>query len=200
MELNGESVPPWDFRVPGVTSISVDPHKFGWSTKPCSCILYRDFETYKYQLTEISDWSGGIHLTPNIQGSRAGGAVASIWAVMNFLGEEGFLRHTKTMMRATMDLARGINQIEGLKLTVWPETNNVCFEAENAEAIDIMAVAEGMESLGWYAMSRNQRPPSIVLKVQPVHEAVVQKYLEDLRKVARQVENEGTKTKKKAAY
>ena len=196
----GHKLPDFDFRVPGVTSISVDPHKFGWSTKPCSCILYRDFETYKHQPIEISDWAGGIHMTPTIQGSRAGGAVASMWAVMNFLGEEGFIKRVEKMMRVTMELARGINQIAGLRMTTEPETNNCCFMAENAETIDIMAVAEGLEERGWYGMSRNQIPPSIVLKVQPVHEAVVQTFLDDLKELTRRVENEGAKMKEEITY
>ena len=88
----------------------------------------------------------------------------------------------------------------GLKMTTEPETNNCCFMAENAETIDIMAVAEGLEGRGWYGMSRNQIPPSIVLKVQPVHEAVVQMFLDDLKELTRRVENEGAKMKEKITY
>ena len=103
------------------------------------------------------------------------------------------------MMKTTRELIRGINQIPGLIVRIEPDTCVFCFEAES-DSIDIYAVAEGLEDLGWYGISRNQVPPSLVLKVNPVHESVAGKFLDDLRSVAGRVETKGTKMKEEATY
>ena len=195
----GYKIPDFDFRVPGVTSISVDPHKYGWSTKPCSCIFYTDIETYRYQETVVSDWAGGIHPTPTLQGTRGGGAVASIWAVMNYLGQEGYSRLAESMMKTTRELIRGINQIQGLVVRIEPDICVFCVETED-ESIDIYAVGEGLEDLGWFGISKNQVPPSLVLKVNPTHESVIQAFLDDLKSVTIAVRNRGTKMKEDITY
>ena len=101
VEKLGYPIPPFDFRVPGVMSMSADVHKYGYVSKGASVVLYRDVEMRKYQLFVYADWSGGVYATPCISGARPGGPVAASWAVMKFLGHEGYLRLAADAMKAT---------------------------------------------------------------------------------------------------
>ena len=112
----GYPVPDWDFRVPGVTSISVDLHKYGYAAKGASVILYRDKALRRHQLFASTDWPGGIYASPTMTGTRPGGAIAAAWAVLNFLGEDGYLRIADTVMRTTVRLRDGINALDGLRI------------------------------------------------------------------------------------
>ncbi len=89
IERLGEPIPPWDFRVPGVTSISADLHKYGYAAKGASTITYRTRELRMLQFEVYVDWSGGVWASPSAAGTRPGGPIAAAWAVWNFLGEEG---------------------------------------------------------------------------------------------------------------
>ena len=89
MEMNGESVSPWDFRVEGVTTISADLHKLGYAPKGASVILHRTKELRRYQTFVFDDWLGGFYASPAMQGSRPGLPMATAWAVMHALGIEG---------------------------------------------------------------------------------------------------------------
>ena len=92
MEMLGRDVPPWDFRVDGVTSISADMHKLGYAPKGVSVIVYRRQELRRYQTFVFDDWLGGFYASPNLQGSRPGMPMAAAWAVMQHLGIDGYLR------------------------------------------------------------------------------------------------------------
>ena len=88
----GEEIPPWTFSVPGVTSISVDLHKFGYTTKGASVIVHRSRELRSHQTFVTSNWLGGTYGSSGVLGTKGGGAMAAAWAVMNHLGDEGYLR------------------------------------------------------------------------------------------------------------
>ena len=83
MRRLGDEIPDFDFAVPGVMSMSVDLHKFGYANKGVSLVLLRDTELERYQRTSFGDWPAGIYSTANITGSRSGGPLASAWAVMS---------------------------------------------------------------------------------------------------------------------
>ena len=76
----GYDVPPWDFRVPGVTSISADTHKYGYALKGTSTLLYRTKDLRRHQYFTYPDWPGGLYLSPGLAGSRSGGLIAATWA------------------------------------------------------------------------------------------------------------------------
>src|SRR5690606_2181246 len=80
MEQNGEPLPLWDYRVPGVTSISADIHKYGYAAKGASTITYRSLDLLKYQMFVHTDWPGGVFASPALLGTRPGGAYAAAWA------------------------------------------------------------------------------------------------------------------------
>src|SRR5262249_34993150 len=88
----GRPIPPFDFEVQGVTSLSADLHKYGYAAKGASVVLYRDGALRKHQFFTYAGWPGGLYASPSMAGTRPGGAIASAWAVLHYLGEEGYLR------------------------------------------------------------------------------------------------------------
>ncbi len=97
----GYDIQAYDFRVPGVKSISADIHKYAYTPKGISTVLYRNSELRKHQFFIYADWPGGIYGTPSLSGARPGGTIASAWSVMHYLGEEGFLKLAKKAKEAT---------------------------------------------------------------------------------------------------
>lgn len=179
----GYPIPDFDFRVPGVTSISADVHKYGFAAKGASTILYRDKELRKHQFYAFTDWSGGIYAHPTMTGTRPGGSFAAAWAVMNHLGEEGYLRIAGAIMDTTKKLMEGINSIPGLYVLGRPDMSVFAF---TSDLFDIYTLGDAMDARGWH-MDRQQRPPCLHLMVTPVHEKVVDRFLADLGDCAREV-------------
>lgn len=172
----GYPVPDFDFRVPGVTSISADLHKFGYAAKPASVILYRTPELRRHQMFVYTDWPGGIYPSPTMTGSRAGGPVAAAWALMNFLGEEGYLHIAQTVMETTKYLQAGINAIPGLKVLGEPEMSVF---AIGSDGLDVYELADELELRGWH-FDRQHFPPSLHVTVNYMHTAVREEFLRDL--------------------
>ena len=117
----------YDFAVPGVTSMSMDTHKYGYALKGTSVVLYRNKELRQSQYFCYADWSGGLYTTPTIAGSRSGGLIAQTWASLMALGEEGYMRHVKDIMVATRRIAQGVKLIDGLDVIGNAEVMIVCF-------------------------------------------------------------------------
>lgn len=175
----GYPIPAWDFEVPGVTSLSADIHKFGYAAKGASLVFYRDAELQKFERFEFSDWPRGTYATPTFMGTKPGGAIAAAWAVMRYLGEEGYLQATRETMDATKLLVEGLNRINGLAcLEPVRESNLITFVASDP-AIDIMAVADQLESRGWFR-GRMREPLGIHQGVNPAHLRVVDEYLAEV--------------------
>jgi len=171
----GYDIPPFDFAVPGVTSISADVHKFGYAPKGVSTVLYRNGDHRKHQFYVYTEWPGGIYGTPTLSGARTGGAVAAAWAVMNYLGEEGYLRVTRTLLETTSRIIDGINAIPGLRVLGRPQSSVF---AVASDEVNIFAVTDAMKRRGWY-MENQQFPASIHITVSPGHSEVVDALLRD---------------------
>ncbi len=175
----GYPIPDWDFSVPGVTSISTDIHKFGFSAKGASLLIFRDVALKEYERFEFSGWPRGTYATPTFMGSRPAGAIASAWAVMRHLGFEGYLETTKAAMDATMGFIEGIDAIEGLRcLRPIGETNVYNFVSDDP-GVDIMAVADVLQENGWFP-GRMREPLAIQQGVNPVHLPIVDEYVRDV--------------------
>ena len=175
----GYPVPDFDFAVPGVTSISADIHKHGYAAKGASTILYRDAKYFEYQPYEFDDWDRGLYKTNTFVGTRSGGAIAAAWAVMNYLGEEGYLRLARKLMQTKQSLVDGINSISGLQTWGDPELSVFTY---GSNEFDIFAVADGLAQMGWNA-NRLIDPPGIHLLLAPSHSMVAEEYLSDLNYV-----------------
>ncbi|MCC7482031.1 MAG: aspartate aminotransferase family protein [Hyphomicrobiales bacterium] len=188
-EQLGYPVPEWDFRVPGVSSLSADIHKFGYAAKGASVVMYREAADQEFERFSFSGWPRGTYSTPTFLGTRAGGAVASAWAVMQFLGVEGYLRAAKQTMDATMQLIEGLNQISGIRcLEPYGESNLMSFEATDP-SIDIYAVADRLEERGWLR-GRMREPKAIQQGVNPAHLATVSEYIDAVREAVGHVRNQ----------
>jgi glutamate/tyrosine decarboxylase-like PLP-dependent enzyme len=191
----GYDIPPWDFSVPGVTSISADLHKYGYSSRGASTVMYSDPELRRHQFFTYPDWPGGLYASPTMAGSRPGGAIAASWAVMNYLGEEGYLRLADRVMKTARRLMDGVNAIPGLQVIGQPDASVFSFAADG---FDIYAVGDVMDERGWH-LDRQQLPPKLHLVVTPAHEAIVDGFLADLAEAAASVAREGAPAGGRAA-
>ena len=111
----GYPVRPFDFQVPGVTSISADTHKYGFAPKGSSLVMYRNSSYRDYQWFCFPDWPGGIYGTPTIAGSRAGGIIAACWAAMLYFGVEGYTATTREIVTTTRNITAQVQQIPGIR-------------------------------------------------------------------------------------
>ncbi|XP_066264049.1 sphingosine-1-phosphate lyase-like [Branchiostoma lanceolatum] len=183
IEKLGYPVPTFDFRNPGVTSMSADIHKYGYSVKGASVILYKSTDYWRYQLFSYSGWPGGIFGSCSMAGSRPGGNIAAAWAVMKALGEDGYMKTAKEVMETTEFMINSIRNIPGL--CILGEPHMTAF-AIGSRGINILALADEMESKGW-RMERIQDPNGLHCSVMPSHTKVRQKFVEDLRTAAEYV-------------
>ncbi len=175
----GHDIPPWNFSVPGVTSISVDLHKYGYTAKGASVIAYRNKKLRSYQTYLTDNWLGGLYASSGIMGTKGGGSMAAAWAVMNFLGDEGYMRVTAAARQAAEELVAGIKARPLLGLRAEPDSTLVAFGAADADSLDIFAVADGLWKRGWY-LDRQGPPPSLHCTVNAVHEGKIPALLADL--------------------
>jgi len=188
VEKLGHHVPKWDFRVKGVTSISADLHKYGYAAKGASTIMYRSAAIRRFQHFVHADWPGGLFGSPSVLGTRPGGAIAAAWAVMNYLGEEGYLGLARSAMSATKKLANGINETPGLKVLGRPVMPAISFgsdpESSGGKELDLYVLSEKMQERGW-RMDRQQNPTSLHLTISPGHDEVADVCIKDLRECAK---------------
>lgn len=195
VEKLGYTIIPFDFRIPGVTSISADLHKFGYTAKGASAILCRDPEIHQHQGYEFGDWPSGTYRTLTMTGTRPGGAIAAAWAVMNYLGEEGYLRLVGQTMRYIRKLIDGINAIPELMVLGQPDMSVFAY---GSASLDIYAVGDGLEERGWLVY-RDRQPPALHVMLSPGHEPFMETYLHDLEQVTRQVAEGGLVSRKSEA-
>jgi sphinganine-1-phosphate aldolase len=179
VERLGHPVPPFDFRVPGVTSISADTHKYGYAAKGASTILYRSMDIFKHQFFVFENWPGGVFASPALLGTRPGGSIAAAWAALQAMGQEGYLDQARQIMETTRRLKKGIAAIDGLRILGDPPMSLFAFESTDPQ-VAIFAVGDRMEVRGWH-LDRQQRPECLHAMVTPLHAEVVDNYLEDLR-------------------
>ncbi|MBC7225225.1 MAG: aspartate aminotransferase family protein, partial [Anaerolineae bacterium] len=172
----GYPVPDFDFRVPGVTSISVDLHKYAYAAKGASVVLYRDRDLRRHQFSVYTDWPGGVYASPAMAGTRPGGPIAAAWAVLHYLGEEGYLALAEKAMQATVRLREGIAAIDGLHILGEPAMTVL---AIGSRKVNVYEVADELHLRGWH-LDRGQFPPSLHLTVTPAHAPVVDAFLADL--------------------
>ncbi|MED5373232.1 MAG: aspartate aminotransferase family protein [Myxococcota bacterium] len=147
MRRLGVDTPDFDFSVPGVTSISMDLHKYAYTPKGASLVLYKSKEIRRYQIFTCPDWTGYTIINPTIQSSKSGGPLAAAWAVLHHIGDEGYLRMAKGVHEATQRFVQGVRAIPGLRVMGEPE---MCLVAVTSDELDIFHVIDEMKVRGWY--------------------------------------------------
>lgn len=178
MEMNGASFPDWDFRVPGVTSMSADLHKYGYTAKGASTILYRNLDLLKSQMFVYQDWPGGVFASPALLGTRPGGAYAAAWAVLQKVGVDGYRNLAAQTTQAVDILKAGISEIDGLEILGHPQGPLLAFGSVDRK-VNIFAVADQLQAKGW-GVNRVQNPNGIHAMVTAKHLGVAAEYLRDL--------------------
>ncbi len=156
IEKLGYDIPVFDFRLPGLTSISADTHKYGFALKGTSVVLYRNNKLRRYQYFNVPDWPGGMYASPTGAGSRSGGLTAATWSALVYLGEEGYLQGAKAIMNVADQIKKGIQDIPELKLIGEP-TFVISFRSEE---VDIYHVNDYMKTKGW-RFNCLQLPPAM---------------------------------------
>lgn len=186
VERAGHPLPRFDFRVPGVTTISADLHKFGYAAKGASVIMSRDRDVFDHQPFRFGggarpdDW----YVTPSMTGTRPGGAIAAAWAVMTYLGEAGYLARTRQTLAYLRRWWDAIEAIDGLEVMGEPVMSVF---AVTSPTLDMFAIGEGMEERGWLAFADSEPVPALRYMQSPGHEPFVERYVADLREVADEV-------------
>ncbi|MBZ5856815.1 pyridoxal phosphate-dependent decarboxylase family protein [Flavihumibacter profundi] len=179
VEKLGHAVPPWDFRVSGVCSVSADVHKFGYGAKGASVLLYKNMDYLRHQFVVTTDFPGGIYISPTLLGTRAGGPIAAAWAGMKHLGETGYLSIAKKMMEGAQKLRAGLAAMPGINIVGNPCMNIISYTTRNNDP-DIFVIADQLEAKGWM-IDRQQFPNCIHLTVLPTNVDVIDQYLSDLK-------------------
>ncbi|HWJ97473.1 MAG TPA: aminotransferase class V-fold PLP-dependent enzyme [Acidimicrobiales bacterium] len=173
-ERLGEAVAPWDFRVPGVTSISADIHKYGYTFKGASTVLYKSRDLLSHQFFWYDDWPGGLYASGTAAGTRSAAPIAGAWAAINHLGEDGYLRLTEIVRDTTRKMQAGIGAIDGLRITHAPDLS--LFEI-GSDTLDIGAVGDVMDDRGW---NLDRQQGGLHLMLSPYHARIADQFLADL--------------------
>jgi glutamate/tyrosine decarboxylase-like PLP-dependent enzyme len=180
MEMNGEELPLWDYRVPGVTSISADIHKYGYAAKGASTITYRNLDYLRYQMFVYQDWPGGVFASSALLGTRPGGAYAAAWGVLQYFGKAGYRALARDTLEAVNRLKAGVEKIPELQVMGNPQGPLFAYKSVSPD-LNIYAVGDQMDAMGWQ-VNRNQFPSGLHAMVTAQHLKVVDQYLADLEK------------------
>jgi len=183
LEKLGHKLTPWDFRVPGVMSISADLHKFGYCQKPASTIFWRDAQLQEYHYVAIDDPFLGPYKMAGFSESRSAGPIFAAWAVLNYLGQEGFLRLTQRLLDLKEKFTAGVNSIEGLRM--WDvDVMPLHFQSDKAPTA---AIYQGLMEKGWFVLGLI-KPEALTIPIDPaLSDEAADQLLADLREVTEKI-------------
>jgi glutamate/tyrosine decarboxylase-like PLP-dependent enzyme len=192
LERLDQRVPAWDFRVEGVTEMSCDVHKYGYCPKGASVVLHRDPDWFLQQGFVYEDWPSGLYGSAAIAGARPAAPIATAWAVLNFLGVDGYVDMTRQLMDVVGVVRAAVDSIEGLDVIGLPIGPVMAIRSDTH---DIYAIGDVMDDRGWH-LNRNRDPESLHLMLSPVHASVADELVRDLRDaVANHGERRGSSTR-----
>ncbi|RMZ76272.1 hypothetical protein DV737_g4892, partial [Chaetothyriales sp. CBS 132003] len=191
----------FDFRSPGVTSISVDTHKYGFAPKGNSCILYRNRKLREYQYFISPDWSGGIYGSPSIAGSRPGALIAGCWATLMSTGLSGYVDATNKIVATRITVQNAINEHPVLRQTLAvigePMVSVVAFASQDP-AVDIYEISDAMSRRHWHLNSLQDPPGLHVAVTLPMTQpGVVDALIDDLVAVVKEEKLKAAESSKK---
>ncbi len=171
----------WDFRVPGITSISADLHKYGYAAKPASVILYKNDDFRKYQFYVYPKWCGGIYGSPSMPGTRPGGAIAAAWASLKTIGQEGYTKICREVMDTTKKMCDGINAIDGLHVMGKPDMSVFSYTFDDDINLNFYKLIDLVALKGGWFINRMQDPPAAHHNICRLHAPIVDDFLFDLK-------------------
>jgi len=181
MKRAGYKLPPFDFSVDGVTSISVDPHKYGFAPKGSSIILYSEKKYRHHQYTVTTDWPGGVYGSPTVNGSRAGGIIAACWATLMNFGEEGYIEATKAIIDTAKYIEKELRKVEGIYIFGTPATTVVALGSND---FDIFRLSDKLCKKGWN-LNALQFPSGIHFTVTYMHiiDGIADAFINDVKEI-----------------
>lgn len=184
LERLGRELPAWDFRVEGVTSISVDLHKLGYTPKGASVVVHRTRELRRDQTFAFDGWLGGMYASSGMAGTKPGGPIAAAWAVLNYLGVDGYTELTRTTVDAAERLVAGVRAIDGLRILGEPEAHVAALAADGDRragegAVDVFALGDALQERRWF-LDRQGPPDSLHATVSAGNAPMIDDFLADL--------------------
>jgi len=180
--MNGAALPEFDFAVPQVHSMSADLHKYGYCAKGASTVLFRSAALKEHMGFDTNDWPGGRMITPTLAGTRPGGAIAAAWAVMNYLGIDGYREKQGLVVAAREKIEAGVRDL-GFDIIGAPQLGLLGYSHPER---DMFAIWGKLFERGWFT-SVVTRPKGIHLMLSPKHAEVADTYLEDVAWATEQV-------------
>ncbi|AZN98065.1 MAG: aminotransferase class V-fold PLP-dependent enzyme [Mesorhizobium sp.] len=183
----GRDVPDFDFRVPGVSSISADFHKYGYSGKGVSGVFYRNRDIARHQPFVFDTWAAGLYRSPVLTGTRNGGAIASAWAVMRYLGREGYLSRATQILKLRDAISGFVERCPGLKIVGGAELNVV---GVGSDYSDIYSIASKLKEYGW-KVNLLKEPEAIQFVLGPLRDEYIDLLVKDLERAVEAVRREG---------
>jgi sphinganine-1-phosphate aldolase len=177
IEKLGYAVPVFDFRLPGVTSISCDTHKYGYALKGTSTINFRNKDLRRHMFFAQEDWPGGIYASPTVQGSRSAGLSAAMWAAMVSMGEAGYLKAARAIMDTADKIRTGITQIPELRIM----GKTTFLISVTSDVVDPYFVNDYLERKGW-RMNGCQNPPGFhfCITLPQTQPGIAERFVQDL--------------------
>lgn len=175
VRMNGVDLPPFDFSVPGVWSMSGDLHKYGYASKGASTVFFRSEALREHMVFDAGPWPLGRMMTPTLAGTRPGGAIAAAWAVMHHLGVDGYRAKQREVTEARAKIEAGVTRL-GFRVLGHPQLGIVAFTHESADALALYA---RMHHRGWFTAALLE-PKALHLMLSPKHNHVADEYLGDL--------------------
>jgi len=176
VRMNGVDIAPFDFEVGGVCSMSADLHKYGYCAKGASTVLFRSAELSQHMVFDFDGWPGGRMITPTLAGTRPGGAISAAWAVMNYLGVDGYRAKHRQVTDARRAIEQGVADL-GFEVLGQPQLGIVAF---GHRELDVFAVYREMFKRGWFTALTTE-PKALHLMLSPFHATVTDVYLDDLQ-------------------
>lgn len=172
-------VPEFDFRIRGVSSISLDAHKYGYAPKGVSVILYKNRKLRRKQFFIHADWPGGIFASTTFMGTKSGGPLAGCWAVMKHLGREGYSTIAAQLMLTTRAITEGIEKHKDLHVIGNPHMSVLSF---TSDAGDILQLGDALRARGWH-LDFLQFPAALHLTITPLNIGKEVEFLKDLDEI-----------------
>ncbi|KAF7315761.1 Sphinganine-1-phosphate aldolase [Mycena indigotica] len=171
---------PCDFRVPGVTAISCDTHKYGFSPKGTSVIMYRDAELRRHQYYVSPDWAGGVYASPSLSGSRPGALLAGTWAAMQYMGSDGYLESCRSIVTCARTIAdRIVSSIPELYILGSPPASLIAFGSKHPK-VDVLEVGDKMSQRGWH-LNALSNPPAVHIACTRLTVGKEEEFIADLK-------------------
>ena len=185
MKKAGYEIEPFDFQVPGVTSISADTHKYGYGPKGTSVVMYANKELCHRQYYVSPNWQGGIYATPTMAGSRPGGLIAATWATMMYMGEDGYVEATKKIISTTRKIQNELKKIPGIYILGTPKVSVIAIGSKD---FNVYCLVGALTSRGWNLNSL-QFPESFHICLTMLHtkKGVAERFVKDVRECTAEI-------------